>query len=119
MIMSAEKAEWSKVSADALRQWQFPCGSISMSKNADETLGIYYCCSLASPMSAFDSQESTRQTALEIMQMLFVAENEKEFAAQDQKRASLGNLDVDAERKKVAVSRRSFLRGVLGTGDKP
>lgn len=119
MIMSAEKTGWSKISADAQQQWQFPCGPISMLKNADDTLGLYYCCSLASPMSAFDSHESTRQTALEIMQMLFVAGNETNDVTQDQKQASLGKLNVDAERKKVAVSRRSFLRGVLGSGDKP
>jgi hypothetical protein len=67
-----------------------------------------------SPLHSFETQEQIRQTAVEVMELMFQPPAEVE-QTQSVQVAVPGRLDIDRESKSTekSGSRRDFLRGAL------
>ncbi|WP_428606881.1 [NiFe]-hydrogenase assembly chaperone HybE [Sedimenticola sp.] len=95
------------------RTLEFPQGPVVFMASDNSHLGVYMACSLMSPLHDFPSQGAIRQTAQEVMELLFQPPAEKP-QSEPVKVAMPGRLDIEREAKPVdqtAGSRRDFLRG--------
>lgn len=97
------------------RTFQFPQGEILFMASDNPDLGVYLACSLMSPLHDFPSQEVIRNTAEEVMTLLFQSP-EPQPQGKSVKVAMPGRLDVEREAKTVekkSATRREFLRGMM------
>lgn len=95
------------------RTLEFPQGPVVFMASENADLGVYLACSLMSPLHDFPSQEVIRQTAQEVMELLFQPPAKKDQGTAV-KVAMPGRLDIEREAKPVDQtrgSRRDFLRG--------
>ena len=95
------------------RSHAFPQGEVVFMASDNPDLGVYQSCSLRSPLHDFPSQAVIRQTAEEVMELLFQPPAER-AEGESVKVALPGRLDIDKESKPVQEthgSRRDFLRG--------
>jgi [NiFe] hydrogenase assembly HybE family chaperone len=97
------------------RTYEFPQGKVVFMTTEHPDLGPYQSCALMSPLHSFENQEQIRQTAKEVMELMFQQPAEVEHT-QSVKVAMPGRLDIDRETKpseEKRGSRRDFLRGAL------
>ncbi|MCW8890474.1 MAG: [NiFe]-hydrogenase assembly chaperone HybE [Sedimenticola sp.] len=97
------------------RTYEFPQGSVVFMTTENTDLGPYQSCALMSPLHSFETQEQIRQTAAEVMELMFQppAEAEQTHSVQV---AMPGRLDIEREAKSTepkSGTRRDFLRGAL------
>lgn len=95
------------------RSLAFPQGPVVFMASENPDLGVYMACSLMSPLHDFPSQEVIRQTAQEVMELLFQAPAEQP-PGKSVSVAMPGRLDIERESKPIdqtTGSRRDFLRG--------
>ncbi|MCW8945209.1 MAG: [NiFe]-hydrogenase assembly chaperone HybE [Sedimenticola sp.] len=115
LIMLPASAEAEQLEEGDHRTYEFPQGKVVFMIAENETLGPYQSCALMSPLHSFETQEQIRQTAIEIMELMFQPPAEVE-KSQSVKVAMPGRLDIDREAKsseEKSGSRRDFLRGAL------
>ena len=110
MILRGE-TEWPQTERGAVHNWSFPSGEYEMTADHEPTLGDYFSCSLASPMSSFKDQATVVTTAAEIMQLLLTLSSDEDDKARSETAA--GRLDMEKAHSDQTVSRRDFLRGSL------
>jgi len=95
------------------RSHAFPQGEVVFMASDNPDLGIYQSCALRSPLHDFPSQEVIRQTAGEVLDLLFQPPAEQP-EGQSVKVAMPGRLDIEKESRPIQEtrgSRRDFLRG--------
>lgn len=75
----------------------FPSGPYEFTLGHEPSLGYYECCSLFSPMADFPDQETTEDTAREVLLALMAEENREQLSLRDAevRRAWLGDTDTD------------------------
>ncbi len=113
LVMLSANGEAESLSEGDHRIYDFPQGEVVFMASDNPDLGVYQSCALSSPLHDFPSQEVIRQTAIEVLDLLFQAPAEPE-QERSVKVAMPGRLDVEKESKKVEEtrgSRRDFLRG--------
>ncbi|MCW8947451.1 MAG: [NiFe]-hydrogenase assembly chaperone HybE [Sedimenticola sp.] len=115
LIMLPASAEAEQLEEGDHRAYEFPQGKVVFMTTENDALGPYQSCGLMSPLHSFESQEQIRQTATEVMELMFQppAESEEKQSVQV---AMPGRLDIDREAKsseKKSGTRRDFLRGAL------
>lgn len=99
-----------------------PGGDFEMIANYQHETGLFYSCSLFSPMAEFDNQEFARQVAVEVLGQVFPLvdgsssvdkqmDNDKEQSvsispAESEQAESTGAKEAEGEAEKVDLSRR-------------
>jgi [NiFe] hydrogenase assembly HybE family chaperone len=114
MIMLPATADAEQLVESDHRTYEFPQGKVVFMTTENEALGPYQSCALMSPLHSFETQEQIRQTAVEVMALMFQPPAEVE-QTQSVQVAIPGRLDIDRESKSTekSGSRRDFLRGAL------
>ncbi|WP_052760970.1 [NiFe]-hydrogenase assembly chaperone HybE [Sedimenticola thiotaurini] len=114
LLPATDRAE--NLPEGACRTMQFPQGEIVFMASDNPDLGTYLACSLMSPLHDYPSQAVIRNTAEEVMSLLFQSA-ETQPQGESVKVAMPGRLDVEREAKtgeKKTATRREFLRGMMG-----
>lgn len=99
-----------------------PGGDLEMIANYQQETGLFYSCSLFSPMAEFDSQEFARQVAVEVLGQVFPSvdgssavdkqmddnkeQNASISSAESVQAGSTGAKEAEGEAEKVDLSRR-------------
>jgi [NiFe] hydrogenase assembly HybE family chaperone len=113
LILLPATAEAERLGDGDHRSLVFPQGAVVFMASENPDLGVYMACSLMSPLHDFPSQAAIRQTAEEVMELLFQAPAEQ-APGKSVTVAMPGRLDIKREAKPVdqtTGSRRDFLRG--------
>ena len=96
------------LASDRRRTWDFPSGSYEFMGGEEPECGAYQFCSLFSPAFEFRDHAGAVDTAVAVMDALYVDTEPDLAAGQDEARLA-GRSILD-----VPTSRRGFLQGVLG-----
>lgn len=115
LILLPATAEAESLQEGDYRTFQFPQGPVMFMASGNPDLGVYLACSLVSPLHDFSSQEKIRDTAEEVMRLLFQSPG-KQPRGESVKVAMPGQMDIEREGKSPEMksgSRRDFLRGMM------